>query len=147
MLVALPCPLVVSYKWMTYLRNVSWASAGKQTLVSTGKWICIILERIWTDCNDRRINGEIQSPHMKVNWEILLNFISLQWSDENKETKSQRLNKDWIPTHTACHLKAAESYVLHHPHFRSSGCRAATRWEIACCFHKEKKKWWSECNS
>ena len=69
-----------------------WASAGKQTLVSTGKWICIISERIWTDCNDRRFNGEIESPYMKVNWEILLNFTSLQRSDENKETKSQRLN-------------------------------------------------------
>ena len=118
----------------------SWASAGKQTLVSTGKCICIILERIWTDFNDRRFNGEIESPYMKVNWEILLNFTSLQRSDENKETKSQRLNKGWIPAQAACQLRVAESWVLRDPPFRSPGDRAYTPWEIVCWRPMKRKR-------
>lgn len=118
----------------------SWASAGKQTLVSTGKWICIISERIWTDSNDRRFNGESESPYMKVNWEILLNFTSLQRSEENKETKSQKLNKGWIPTQAACWLRVAESFVLHDPPFRFPRDRAYTPWEIVCwCTMKGKR--------
>lgn len=118
----------------------SWASSGKQTLVSTGKWICIISERIWTDSNDRRFNGESESPYMKVNWEILLNFTSLQRSEENKETKSQKLNKGWIPTQAACWLRVAESFVLHDPPFRFPRDRAYTPWEIVCwCTMKRKR--------
>lgn len=118
----------------------SWASAGKQTLVSTGKWICIISERIWTDSNDRRFNGVSESPYMKVNWEIVLNFTSLQRSEENKETKSQKLNKGWIPTQAACWLRVAESFVLHDPPFRFPRDRAYTPWEIVCwCTMKRKR--------
>ena len=122
-----------------YLLNIDWSYVGKQTVVSTWKWICII----WREYKQIIMVGDLIEK-LKVHiWRYIEKFfwILLHCSEVIKIKKLKHRGL------TAHQLRVAKSYVLYHPYFMSPGDRTATWWEIACCLHKKKKNWQSACNS